>query len=170
MNRTGISQRLELRQSQTLVMTPQLQQAIKMLQLSNLELSDFVDGEIQQNPLLERQDQGSSEPTPHADAAGDAPAPVSSPEVLTGDFTSEAIEHWQPEWGDEGDRAIDLGGEPQPWWGLNGEPGRIDRPGSAGEVPIRGYFRSGARLPAKRRESVARRLAARPPSASVKDW
>jgi len=46
-NRTGISQRLELRQSQALVMTPQLQQAIKMLQLSNLELGDFVDGEIQ---------------------------------------------------------------------------------------------------------------------------
>jgi RNA polymerase sigma-54 factor len=128
-NRTGISQRLELRQSQTLVMTPQLQQAIKMLQLSNLELSDFVDGEIQQNPLLERQDRGSSELTPRADGAGDAPSPITSPEVLTGDFTSEAIEHWQPEWGDEGDRAIDFGGEPQPWWGLNGEPGGTDRPG-----------------------------------------
>ena len=35
-------------------MTPQLQQAIKMLQLSNLELADFVDAEIEQNPLLER--------------------------------------------------------------------------------------------------------------------
>jgi RNA polymerase sigma-54 factor len=128
-NRTGISQRLELRQSQTLVMTPQLQQAIKMLQLSNLELGDFVDGEIQQNPLLERQDRGSSELTPRADVAGDAPSPITSPEVLTGDFTSEAIEHWQPEWGDEGDRAVDLGGEPQPWWGLNGEPGGTDRPG-----------------------------------------
>jgi RNA polymerase sigma-54 factor len=126
-SRTGISQRLELRQSQTLVMTPQLQQAIKMLQLSNLELSDYVDGEIQQNPLLERQDRGSPELT--VDGVGDAPSPVTSPEVLTGDFTSEAIEHWQPEWGDEGDRAIDLGGEPQPWWGLNGEPGRTDRPG-----------------------------------------
>ena len=41
-------------QTQTLIMTPQLQQAIKMLQLSNLELTDFIDGEIQQNPLLER--------------------------------------------------------------------------------------------------------------------
>ena len=53
MNRIGFSQRLELRQSQTLVMTPQLQQAIKMLQLSNVELADFVDAEIEQNPLLE---------------------------------------------------------------------------------------------------------------------
>ena len=56
MNRTGYSQRLELRQAQALVMTPQLQQAIKMLQLSNLELMQFIDTEIQQNPLLERRE------------------------------------------------------------------------------------------------------------------
>ena len=56
MNRTGYSQRLELRQTQTLVMTPQLQQAIKMLQLSNLELTQYIDAEIQQNPLLERRE------------------------------------------------------------------------------------------------------------------
>ena len=132
MNRTGISQRLELRQSQALVMTPQLQQAIKMLQLSNLELSDFVDGEIQQNPLLERQDRGSSELTPQADTVGDVPSSVASPEILTGDFTSEAIEQWQPEWGDEGDRAIDFGGEPQPWRSVNGELGGSDRTGLDG--------------------------------------
>ncbi|CAK0750317.1 RNA polymerase sigma-54 factor 2 [uncultured Gammaproteobacteria bacterium] len=52
----ALTQRLDLRQAQTLVMTPQLQQAIKLLQLSNLELSDFVDREIEQNPLLERDD------------------------------------------------------------------------------------------------------------------
>lgn len=46
--------RLDLRQSQTLVMTPQLQQAIKLLQLSNLELSSFVEQELERNPLLER--------------------------------------------------------------------------------------------------------------------
>ena len=50
-----ISQRLDIRQSQSLVMTPQLQQAIKLLQLSNLELAEFVEGEIAQNPLLEKQ-------------------------------------------------------------------------------------------------------------------
>ncbi len=129
MNRTGISQRLELRQSQALVMTPQLQQAIKMLQLSNLELSDFVDGEIQQNPLLERHERGSAELTPRADGTGDAPPPAALPEMLTGDFTSEAIDHWQPEWGDEGDRTVDLGGEPQSWRGRNGAAGGTDRPG-----------------------------------------
>jgi RNA polymerase sigma-54 factor len=50
----ALSQRLDLRQSQSLVMTPQLQQAIKLLQLSNIELSAFVEAELEQNPLLER--------------------------------------------------------------------------------------------------------------------
>ncbi|MBF0356922.1 MAG: RNA polymerase factor sigma-54, partial [Alphaproteobacteria bacterium] len=51
-----LAPRLDLRQSQTLVMTPQLQQAIKLLQLSNLELSAYVEQELEQNPLLERED------------------------------------------------------------------------------------------------------------------
>ena len=50
------TQRLELRQGQSLVMTPQLQQAIKLLQLSNLELTAYVEGELEQNPLLELDD------------------------------------------------------------------------------------------------------------------
>jgi len=50
----ALNQRLELRQSQSLVMTPQLQQAIKLLQMSNIELQDFVDQELERNPLLER--------------------------------------------------------------------------------------------------------------------
>jgi RNA polymerase sigma-54 factor len=50
----AITQRLELRQGQSLVMTPQLQQAIKLLQLSNLELAEFVEQELEKNPFLER--------------------------------------------------------------------------------------------------------------------
>jgi len=46
-------QNLDMRQGQSLVMTPQLQQAIKLLQLSNQELAEFVDAEIERNPLLE---------------------------------------------------------------------------------------------------------------------
>lgn len=46
--------RLDQRQSQSLVMTPQLQQAIKLLQMSNMELTEFVEQELEQNPLLER--------------------------------------------------------------------------------------------------------------------
>jgi len=53
--------RLDLRQSQSLVMTPQLQQAIKLLQLSNIELSAFVEQELEQNPLLERTEAGALE-------------------------------------------------------------------------------------------------------------
>ncbi|HUT49927.1 MAG TPA: RNA polymerase factor sigma-54 [Alphaproteobacteria bacterium] len=52
----ALNQRLDLRQAQTLVMTPQLQQAIKLLQLSNLELSEYVDEELEKNPLLQRDD------------------------------------------------------------------------------------------------------------------
>ena len=50
--------KLELRQSQQLVMTPQLQQAIRLLQLSNLELSQYVETELERNPLLERLEAG----------------------------------------------------------------------------------------------------------------
>jgi RNA polymerase sigma-54 factor len=49
-----MSQRLDLRQSQTLVMTPQLQQAIKLLQMNNVELSEFLEAEMEKNPLLEK--------------------------------------------------------------------------------------------------------------------
>ncbi|HEY9548149.1 MAG TPA: RNA polymerase factor sigma-54 [Kiloniellaceae bacterium] len=54
------TQRLELRQRQSLVMTPQLQQAIKLLQLSNLELAAEIDRELEQNPLLDR-DEGAND-------------------------------------------------------------------------------------------------------------
>ena len=54
----AIAPRLEIRQGQSLVMTPQLQQAIKLLQLSNLELVDFVEQELSDNPILSREDNG----------------------------------------------------------------------------------------------------------------
>src|SRR5262245_55004624 len=50
----ALTQRLEFRQTQSLVMTPQLMQAIKLLQLSNLDLVAFVEEELERNPLLER--------------------------------------------------------------------------------------------------------------------
>ena len=50
-----ISQNLKLKQSQSLVMTPQLQQAIKLLQLNNLELSNLINKELEENPFLENQ-------------------------------------------------------------------------------------------------------------------
>ncbi len=53
---TPMAPRLELRQSQSLVMTPQLRQAIKLLQCSHLEVAEFVEQELERNPLLERDD------------------------------------------------------------------------------------------------------------------
>lgn len=52
----ALGQRLEIRQGQSLVMTPQLQQAIKLLQLSNIELAEYCEQELEKNPLLERDD------------------------------------------------------------------------------------------------------------------
>jgi RNA polymerase sigma-54 factor len=54
----ALSARLELRQGQSLVITPQLQQAIKLLQLSRLELVDLIRSEMEQNPLLEEPEGG----------------------------------------------------------------------------------------------------------------
>ena len=82
MNR--LAPRLDLRQTQQLVMTPQLQQAIKLLQLSNLEVAQFVEEELAQNPLLERDEPGAesgaaeivdqmSRDEPSRDTAGETP-------------------------------------------------------------------------------------------------
>src|SRR3954468_11603388 len=100
----ALMQRLDLRQSQALVMTPQLQQAIKLLQLSNLELSSYVEGELEQNPLLEHDDgpaegapaEAEAEPAP--ERSGDAPL-SSEPPSLAG----EDVESWREAAGAEGE-------------------------------------------------------------------
>ena len=61
----ALSQRIEFRQTQALVMTPQLLQAIKLLQLSSLDLAAYVETELEKNPLLER---GSDDDAPSATA------------------------------------------------------------------------------------------------------
>jgi RNA polymerase sigma-54 factor len=75
----SLLQRLEMRQGQSLVMTPQLLQAIKLLQLSHLDLAAYVDAELERNPLLER-------PEPEADG---------SPEPVAGEQApSDGEESW----------------------------------------------------------------------------
>ena len=66
----SIGPRLDLRQSQSLVMTPQLQQAIRLLALSNVEVEGFIAEELERNPLL---DAGAGEEVPAAEAAPEAP-------------------------------------------------------------------------------------------------
>jgi RNA polymerase sigma-54 factor len=60
----ALGQKLQLRQSQSLVMTPQLLQSIRLLQLPYAELERFVEEEIERNPLLERSEIGDDAVTP----------------------------------------------------------------------------------------------------------
>src|SRR5664279_2114526 len=73
-NPMALSQRLEFRQTQALVMTPQLMQAIKLLQLSSLDLAAYVDGELERNPLLERANDDDDAPAGTAEPEGSASA------------------------------------------------------------------------------------------------
>lgn len=91
----SISQRLDLRQGQSLIMTPQLQQAIKLLQLSNLEVTAFVEAELERNPMLEQGDPDEDRrrepaddgagPEGQAGASEDMPAPQDSLELASAD-------------------------------------------------------------------------------------
>ena len=84
----AINPRLELRQAHSLVMTPQLQQAIKLLQLPNLELSTFVEGELERNPLLER-DETDETSSATAEAAPAAPKEDAGDTTGAGSTASE---------------------------------------------------------------------------------
>jgi len=76
----ALTQRLEIRQSQALVMTPQLMQAIKLLQLSNLDLATYVEGELERNPLLDRVTEGENDPAAGArEPSTEAPANGAEP-------------------------------------------------------------------------------------------
>ncbi len=90
----ALTQRLEFRQTQSLVMTPQLMQAIKLLQLSNLDLVAFVEDELERNPLLERANQ---------DGAPDHGEPPAAQSDGDGDFSDGA--DFSP--GGDGERAGD---------------------------------------------------------------
>jgi RNA polymerase sigma-54 factor len=84
-----LTPKLELRQGQQLVMTPQLQQAIRLLQLSNIELGAFVETELERNPLLERDD------TPAEPAQG-------AEEAINGRVKAEDVDG---EWHGDADQA-----------------------------------------------------------------
>jgi RNA polymerase sigma-54 factor len=83
--------KLELRHTQSLVITPQLQQAIKLLQLSNLELHSFLEKEIEQNPLIEWDERGPDE-GPRLNGTAETAADTSQPngESHGGDAPSDA--------------------------------------------------------------------------------
>ena len=93
----ALTQRLQLRQSQALVMTPQLMQAIKLLQLSNLDLVAYVDAELERNPLLDR-------------GAEDGAVPGAADGAQLPDQAPANGEAWS---GDQSERSAD-GGEERP--------------------------------------------------------
>src|SRR3954469_20047530 len=105
----SMAPRLDLRQSQSLVMTPQLRQAIKLLQSSNLEVVAFVEEELERNPLLERDertllgpDSGlKADPLPAAPAAPDSHAAAVS-DSLPGENAGPLDAEW--------DNVYDAGG------------------------------------------------------------
>ncbi len=90
----ALSQKLLIRQSQALVMTPQLMQAIKLLQLSNLDLAAYVENELEQNPLLERSREGDDGPAAEHDAAQDGGPPAEAPsgDAQSGDWLGQELE------------------------------------------------------------------------------
>ncbi|MDE2603807.1 MAG: RNA polymerase sigma-54 factor, partial [Bradyrhizobium sp.] len=98
----ALTQRLEFRQSQSLVMTPQLMQAIKLLQLSNLDLSAFVEEELERNPLLERASDG-TEPPVAGEPVSEQIDSADSDEAAYGNGTGDepsgnSVEPAQEEW------------------------------------------------------------------------
>jgi RNA polymerase sigma-54 factor len=78
----ALSPRLELRQGQGLVITPQLQQAIKLLQLSSVELDAYVEGELERNPLLQRDER---------DSDGETDAPIQAERAV--EIGETALDH-----------------------------------------------------------------------------
>ncbi|HEY0149945.1 MAG TPA: RNA polymerase factor sigma-54 [Allosphingosinicella sp.] len=80
----NIGPRLDLRQSQSLVMTPQLQQAIRLLALSNLEVESFIAEELEKNPLLDTGGAPDDGAAPAAEATGDTADEFTGADQLAG--------------------------------------------------------------------------------------
>lgn len=76
----SLGPRLDLRTSQTLVISPQLQAAIKLLTLSNLELANELAAELERNPLLEMAEEGADGIPDAGTAPAEAPAPEADPD------------------------------------------------------------------------------------------
>src|SRR5436853_4106281 len=103
----ALSQKLELRQGQALVMTPQLMQAIKLLQLSNLDLTAYVEAELEQNPLLERVEDPERAPTGEEAAPSAEPSEVEQGSARTAEERSSDAD--QAERGNQLDASFDDG-------------------------------------------------------------
>jgi RNA polymerase sigma-54 factor len=86
----ALAAKLTMRQGQSMVLTPQLLQAIKLLQMPNVELSAFIENELTSNPLLERAEE--REGLSQAAAEGEPAPPTEETPVEPGDWASETLE------------------------------------------------------------------------------
>ena len=101
----ALMQRLEMRQGQSLVMTPQLLQAIKLLQLSHLDLVSYVEGELERNPLLEAGDAGEALLAEFASETRPDDRPAGELDLARGEFDGQAGVPLDNVFSDEGSSA-----------------------------------------------------------------
>ncbi len=141
----ALAPRIEIRQSQSLTLTPQLMQSIRLLQLSHLDLEAFIDTELLRNPLLERED---------GEPADSAPPEATEPALEA--LADSVIE-------DQGFRTADGIAEgldtdvenvfPEQTGQDTADPFAGARPGNASESGETGRFRPVRRQPANSRRS-----------------
>src|SRR5437867_7067254 len=88
---------LQFRLSQHLTLTPQLQQSIRLLQLSTVELNQEIDRILMENPALEREDhEGEAEATtPRATGSEPAAAAPAEPAAPEGDWSVDIAANWR---------------------------------------------------------------------------
>ena len=87
----ALSAKLALRQGQAMVLTPQLLQAIKLLQMANFELTQFIENELDSNPLLERAQEHEDDRQAASAGPPDPPGFAEAP-AEPGDWAGEALE------------------------------------------------------------------------------
>jgi len=87
----GLEQKLSVKMSQRLIMTPSLQQAIKLLQMSKLEVVEEIQQELTENPVLEEAlDEGPPAERTESSEAPEAPAPAAATEAAEAGEAPEA--------------------------------------------------------------------------------
>lgn len=94
-----LTQTLQFKQQQNLVMTPQMQQAVKLLQMNNIELQSFLEEEMVQNPLLDK-----VEPEPESEVGE-----VETPDTSEEDSPPETVHEDAQEDFDAGHKMADIG-------------------------------------------------------------
>ncbi|MDT8320029.1 MAG: RNA polymerase factor sigma-54 [Xanthomonadales bacterium] len=111
-----VEQSLQIRLTQKLTLAPQLQQAIRLLQLNRIELRDYIQDAIDSNPLLERESDPDAGPE-----SGAADSPASESEPAADAAVEESLSDWETE-NPGGDQWLESGS----YEGFSGEPQMAD--------------------------------------------